>query len=239
MTRDSESVAGFSLIEAMAALALTATIITALGSVAAQWLPNWGRGFIRLQDADLLAAGVERIAADLSAAEFVTQSGRAPSLSFAGDVASVTFVRSAMGPNAGPHLEFVRLAETRDERGFEIVRTRAPFVPAGPDGLAPAVDFTDPVVLVRSPNRLTFSYANGGDRVWLSQWKAQESLPNAVRITVRDGIGRILPASTVTQIHVTASVPKLTPSAKAKLDGTLPAEAPRDGAPPPADQQRL
>ena len=37
-------ITGFSLIEAMAALALTAIIILALSSVAGQWLPNWRRG---------------------------------------------------------------------------------------------------------------------------------------------------------------------------------------------------
>ena len=65
-------VAGFSLIEAMATLALTATIIVALSSVAGQWLPNWRRGFVDLQRADLLGIGLERLVDDLSAAEYVT-----------------------------------------------------------------------------------------------------------------------------------------------------------------------
>ena len=61
-------VAGFSLIEAVATLALTATIIMALSSVAGQWLPNWRRGFVDLQRADLLGVGLERIVDDLSVA---------------------------------------------------------------------------------------------------------------------------------------------------------------------------
>jgi general secretion pathway protein J len=53
-TSSDSRVAGFSLIEAMATLALTATIILALSSVAGQWLPNWRRGFVNVQRADLL-----------------------------------------------------------------------------------------------------------------------------------------------------------------------------------------
>ena len=70
-------VAGFSLIEAMAALALTAIIILALSSVTGQWLPNWRRGFVDLQRADLLGVGLERVVDDLSAAEYVTPSAGA------------------------------------------------------------------------------------------------------------------------------------------------------------------
>src|SRR5215469_16013865 len=98
-------VAGFSLIEAMATLALTATIILAVSSVAGQWLPNWRRGFVDLQRADLLGIGLERIVDDLSAAEYVTPWGGATAQLFEGDASSVTFVRSAAGPDAYPHLE--------------------------------------------------------------------------------------------------------------------------------------
>ena len=69
-------IAGFSLIEAMAAVALTATIIMLLSSVTGQWLPNWRRGFVDLQRADLLAIGLERMVQDISAAEYVTPSAR-------------------------------------------------------------------------------------------------------------------------------------------------------------------
>ena len=123
-------VAGFSLIEAMATLALTATIIVALSSVAGQWLPNWRRGFVDLQRADLLGVGLERLVDDLSAAEYVTPSGGALGPLFDGDASSVTFVRSAIGPDAYPHLEIVRMAEIKEDRGLAMVRTRARFAPA-------------------------------------------------------------------------------------------------------------
>ena len=136
MTRANSNslVAGFSLIEAMAALALTATIILALSSVAGQWLPNWRRGFVELQRADLLGVGLERLSDDLSAAEYVTPSAGAPAPLFEGDASSVLFVRSAIGPDAYPHLEVVRLAEIKEDRGLAMVRTRALFAPTSPGG---------------------------------------------------------------------------------------------------------
>jgi general secretion pathway protein J len=200
-------VAGFSLIEAMATLALTATIIMALSSVAGQWLPNWRRGFVDLQRADLLGVGLERLVDDLSAAEYVTRSAGAPAPLFEGDASSVIFVRSAIGPNAYPHLEVVRVAEIKDDRGLAMVRTQASFAPTSPKPQgAPAqpIAFGDPVTLIRAPFHITFAYA-GPDRIWLPSWKAQKELPEAVRISVRDTVAdRVLAASTVARIRVTA-----------------------------------
>ena len=217
-------VAGFSLIEAMATLALTATIILALSSVAGQWLPNWRRGFVDLQRADLLGVGLERLVDDLSAAEYVSRSAGAPTPLFEGDASSVMFVRSAVGPDAYPHLEIVRLAEIKEDRGLAMVRTRARFAPTSPKPTgAPAqpIAFGDPVTLVRAPFHITFAYA-GPDRVWLPSWKGREELPEAVRISVRDTVAnRVLAASTVARVRVTApSAPK--PHAQANAGGALP-----------------
>ena len=62
---------GFTLIEALFATALMGAILAALATVTAQWLPNWNRGFARVQRNELLALGLERLVADLAAAEFV------------------------------------------------------------------------------------------------------------------------------------------------------------------------
>jgi general secretion pathway protein J len=214
-------VAGFSLIEAMAALALTAIIIMALSSVAGQWLPNWRRGFVELQRADLLGVGLERLVDDLSAAEYVTRSGGAPAPLFEGDASSVMFVRSAIGPDAYPHLEIVRMAEIKEDRGLAMVRTRARFAPTAPRAPAQAIAFGDPVTLIRVPFHISFAYA-GPDRVWLPSWKGREQLPEAVRISVRDTVAnRVLAASTVARVRVTApGAPKL--QAQANAGGALP-----------------
>jgi general secretion pathway protein J len=215
-------VAGFSLIEAMATLALTAIIILALSSVAGQWLPNWRRGFVDLQRADLLGVGLERIVDDLSAAEYVTPSSVARAPLFEGDASSVIFIRSAIGPDAYPHLEIVRLAEM-DGRGLATVRTRARFAPAAPRAPAQAIAFGDPVTLIRAPFHISFAYA-GPDRVWLPSWKGRDQLPEVVRITVRDTVAnRVLAASTVARVRVTApGAPKPQTQAGAASPGDQP-----------------
>jgi general secretion pathway protein J len=229
--RARSGVAGFTLLEAMLSLALVAAIVAALATVTAQWLPNWRRSFADLQRADLLSLGLERIAADISSAEFVTPNGATPEILFEGRELSVNFVRSAIGPDAQPHLEIIRIAETVDDRGFAVVRTRAPFTPlASGASLAPGYAFSDPVVLVRAPFRVSFAYA-GPARTWLSAWGPDKRLPSAVRITVRDArSGQVLAASTAVTMKVTASgvpTPDSNEAAPAPDQAAAPGDAPQ------------
>lgn len=200
---------GFSLIEALAAVALTATILIAVSAIAGQWLPTWNRGFVNLQQADLLEIGIERVAEDVSAAEYVTPSADRPTPLFEGDATSVTFLRSATGPDAYPHLEIVRIAKGGNDRGSALVRTRQQFAPQAPFALG------DPVALVPAPLRVSFAYA-GPDRVWVTNWKGQQRLPDAVRIEVHDAANRVLAATTAVRLKVTApGVPRLEAQANA------------------------
>ncbi len=195
--------AGFSLVEALAAVALTAAIVAALATVTAQWLPNWKRGFARVQRTEQLRLGIERIVADLSAAEFVTPNATTKRPLFVGAELSAMFVRSALGPNTRPGLEIIRFVESSDDKGFVLVRERAPFTPLvpGPGG-AELPKFSDPVVLVRTPFRIRFSYA-GPDRVWRDTWRDAAQLPDAVRVTVKAAeTDQTLSASTATLVHV-------------------------------------
>ena len=227
--------AGFSLFEALAAMALLAVLAAALATVTAQWLPNWRRGFARVQATEQLRLGVERIAADLAAAEYVTANSGTKRPLFEGTELSAIFVRGALGPNTKPGLEIVRFAETSDEKGFALVRERAQFTPlAANAGIVQLPLFSDPVVLVRAPFRIRFSYA-GKDRVWRDNWRDALQLPDAVRVTVKDAAtDRTLSASTAVRIHV--NFPAECVTAKAAKDCF---EAP-EGAPaqkPPGETQ--
>ena len=227
--------AGFSLIEATAAIALTTTIVMALSSVTGQWLPNWRRGLVDLQRADLLGVGVERIIGDVSAAEYVTPSGDAPAPLFEGDSSAVEFVRSAIGPNSYPHLEVVRLAQTKDDRGPALMRSRAPFASTAPGARVKPFVFGDAVALIRAPFHISFAYA-GKDRVWVDTWKGQERLPDAVRITVRDAGNRVLAASTAVRLKVTEGVANLKMDAN-PTNAPAPTTTSAPNAPAPAPQQ--
>src|SRR5262245_27920491 len=151
-------IAGFTLIEVLMATALMGAILAALATITAQWLPNWNRGFARVQRNEQLALGLQRVVADLSSAAFVTPGRGLAMPLFEGAELSVMLVRTAIGPNARGALEVVRLAETGTDRGPALVRTHTPFMPVANGAPIPAT-FGDPVVLVRAPFRIMFSYA--------------------------------------------------------------------------------
>jgi general secretion pathway protein J len=199
--RKSNNQAGFTLIEVLLATLLMTVILGALATVTAQWLPNWNRGIARVQRAERLAMGLDRIAADLSVAEMLPVNADARAPLFEGTELSVTFVRSAVGPNTRPGLEIIRFAEKADSQGLALVRERTPFAPMAPDA---QIRFADQVVLIRAPFRVTFSYA-ASDQVWQPTWRDKMQLPDLIRATVRDGAtGQVLNVSIATVVHVNA-----------------------------------
>ena len=194
--------AGFTLIEVLLATLLMTVILAALATVTSQWLPNWNRGMVRVQRAERLAMGLDRIVADLSVAQMISINGDAKTPLFEGSELAVTFVRTAVGPNAQPGLEIIRFVEKADSQGLAMVRERARFSPRPTDA---QIRFADQVVLIREPFRLTFSYA-GTDHVWLPDWRGRIELPDMVRVTVRDGAtGQVLAVSRAATVHVNAS----------------------------------
>ena len=193
--------AGFTLLEVLLATLLMTVILAALATVTAQWLPNWNRGLVRVQRAELLAIGLDRIVADLSVAEMIPINGDAKTPLFEGSELAVIFVRTAVGPNARPGLEIVRLIEKADSQGLATVRERAGFAPMPSDG---QIRFADQVVLIRSPLRVTFSYA-GLDGVWQPDWRGKMQLPALIRVTVRDSTtGQVLAVSRAATVHINA-----------------------------------
>jgi len=227
--RSRPGIAGFTLIEALISTVLMASILSALAVITAQWMPNWNRGFARVQQDELASLGLERIVADLAAADFIPPTDDAKGPLFDGGTLSVTLVRSALGPNARPGLEFVHIGETADARGLAVVRTRAPFVPLSAAGLG-QLKFVDPVVLVRAPYRVSFAYA-GADRVWQQNWRGARQLPTAIRVTVRDAAtAQLLAMSTAAIVHVDAPAACVRASDQKDCDTDKPATTERANA---------
>jgi general secretion pathway protein J len=197
--------AGFTLIETLAALVLTGLLLSALSTLTAQWLPNWDRGIDRIQRSELVGTGMQRMAAELAAAEFVPAGRETRKPLFEGSPLAVTFVRSAIGPNTGIGLDVVRIGEATDRGRPATVRWRTAFAPV-PPGISPftPAQLAEPVVLLRAPLRLSFSYA-GPDRIFRDEWRDADKLPALIRLTVRDAASeKVLAVSTVTPIHVDA-----------------------------------
>jgi general secretion pathway protein J len=197
--------AGFTLFEMLVALLLMVGILAALATVTSQWLPSWNRGFIHVQRTELLGQGLERLVADISAAEFVTANGKAKQPLFDGDELGMRFVRTAIGPNTRPGLEVVSISTMSDDRGTALVRARAPFVSLPETTkIRDLSNFADQVVLMRVPYRAIFSYA-GPNHVWQNSWRDADQLPIAIRILVRDAATqRTLAVSTATVLRINA-----------------------------------
>jgi general secretion pathway protein J len=192
---------GFTLVEALVATLLMGIILAALAMVTAHWLPGWNRGFTRLQHLQLLTTGLDRLTADLAAAQFISVgAGNDPPL-FDGDGLSVTFIRTTLAPNAGTGLEVVRIAETSDDDGAPVlVRSTAPLPLGNGQGAdATTLNFANPVVVIRAPYRVSFSYA-GPDRLWRDDWHNQLTLPHAIRIQIRDNATSTLLAATTSTL---------------------------------------
>jgi general secretion pathway protein J len=191
--------AGFTLVEMLIATVLMVFILTALATITAQWLPNWNHGMVRMARDERFAFGLNRIVEDLAVTEFVPANTTVKTPYFDGSELSVSFVRTAIGPSSRPGLEIVRFQEVADAGGPALVRSRAAFVPMNADAL---VRFADPLVLIRSPYRVMFTYA-GSDDNWQPTWRNATELPKRVRITVRDGITQQrLTVSTAALVHI-------------------------------------
>jgi general secretion pathway protein J len=234
---------GFTLFEALIAVALMGLILSILATVTAQWVPNWRSGFGRLQTADLAGLALDRLTADLAAAEYVAPIGQIKPL-FIGSATEVTFVRSPIGPRPtrGPAptgLEIIRYAESADQGG--LVRSRVPFTPlTAAAASTPDFEFSDASLLMRRPLKVSFGFA-GRDRIWNESWVDQIALPSAIRITLRNAASdEILAVSTATLVHINAPAACAKGAASepcADADGTTPPQQPSDQpAPAPAPQ---
>jgi general secretion pathway protein J len=219
---------GFTLIESLVALALMGLVLSALANLTAQWLPNWNRGLDRIQRSEMIGITLQRIADDLAAAQYVPASGGNDNQPlFAGSEQSVTFVRTAIGPNAGIGLDVVHLSETTDKGGLVTVRTRMPFHPLPPEQASDQLHFGEPVLLLRAPYRLSFAYA-GEDQPWQSSWRDSDKLPARIRLTVRDA-SNARAISTVASIHVQSLAQGDCKQGDGKCDGNTGAPATSQG----------
>lgn len=205
VTRARAACAGFSIIEGLVALALTGLILSGVSILVAQWMPGWNRGFHKAQQTDLYAVALDRIAADLTEARYVTGSARDNNMFFSGEAEAVTFVRPTLDPGAKPGLEVVRITTVADKAGVRIVRRQARFSPLPPGVLAAqGLAFASTGVLLRANARVAFSYADMEGR-WRAQWDDPATLPARVRIELRDlATGAPLAPPTTTIIHAEA-----------------------------------
>jgi hypothetical protein len=113
-------------------------------------------GFDRIQRSESVSIALDRISADIGASEYMRPNRQTKNVLFSGSESSLTFVRASLGPNASRGLDVVRIAEAADRDGSVLTRSHAAFMP----GAETEPNFADPVVLLRAPYRVSFSYAD-------------------------------------------------------------------------------
>jgi prepilin-type N-terminal cleavage/methylation domain-containing protein len=190
----SDGRAGFTLIEALAALAVGSVIILATAALIHDVARHFDRGTRGAQDGERLLVAVDRLAQDFNSARFVgwtTKSG--PSVAFTGEPAKddkpakVTFVGDA-GIMAGPQGEEV-VTLTIEPAGDlrRLVRRRAAW--PGPRTRLEDVSPQEAVVLIEGALDIAFLYGRtlpSGGLEWSESWIGQSTLPRFVRLILRD-----------------------------------------------------
>lgn len=182
--------AGFSLLEVLAALAITVLLVVTFAPFASQLILSWGRGTRTAELVDMLTRGSDRMARDLLAVVPMTLTrGEETSMLFRGGPGSVVFATATgYGPGRGG-IELVSFGIEEDGAGAQaIVRRRAPLRDAA---LAPT-GFRDPVTLFSGPYQYRFDYvAADGSRV--ETWQNRFDMPVRVELAILTPSGPLLP----------------------------------------------
>jgi prepilin-type N-terminal cleavage/methylation domain-containing protein len=185
---------GFTLIEVLAALAISSLIVVATAALIHTVARNFDRGTSGVDAADGLMLAVERLAADFGSARYVawaTRSGTA--LAFRGEQADgekpgqIMFVSGAGIGSLSRADEVVSLTIERKDDVTRLVRRRA--VWTGPDMLIEHASMQDAVVLVEGNLDMSFLFgrlAAGDGLVWSRTWIGETTLPRFVRLILRD-----------------------------------------------------
>jgi prepilin-type N-terminal cleavage/methylation domain-containing protein len=185
---------GFTLVEVLAALAITSVIIIASAALIRNVALYFDRGTRGATEAERLVLAVGRLAGDFSSARFVsrrTTDGAA--IAFAAEQengdrpASVVFVGAGGVGSSSSDDELVSLTVERDGDLRRLVRRQAKW----PGGRARFEDVTpkDPVVLIEGKLDMSFEFgrpAPEGAPLWSSSWTGELALPRYVRLILRD-----------------------------------------------------
>jgi type II secretory pathway component PulJ len=180
----SPGVAGFSLIEVLATVLLTAMLLAAFLPFVSQLLGAWTKGQSTVADNDQLSTGFPRLLTDFaSALPWVDRSGQAspPPIFFFGSPTSVLFVRLANEAGIPPQLEEVYLEVSSSGATQTLIRRR--LLLAGHDPVADPALMRNPVTLVTTKGDMSFAFVNpAGSRD--PSWTPGPEMPTRVDLNL-------------------------------------------------------
>jgi prepilin-type N-terminal cleavage/methylation domain-containing protein len=182
---------GFTLVEVLAALAITSVIFAGTATLIHQVAFNFDRGAYTMNRAETLALASDRLAGDFGAARFVVWPDD-HTAAFDGEPAKIAFV-SAAGVGSGPSgttppgEELVTLTIENVNGSTQLVRRRAawPGIQAHFSDLEPG----DSVVLIKGNLDASFAFGDftqDGKLAWNDTWSGKPTLPRLVRVNLHD-----------------------------------------------------
>jgi prepilin-type N-terminal cleavage/methylation domain-containing protein len=181
---------GFTLLEVLAALAIAAVIITATGALVHNVALHFERGTRGVSEGERLVLAVERLAADIGSARFVTRtSERSAALAFIGEPAEIIFVSAGGMAASQSGEEVVSLYIEQEDDVTRLVRRRAPWF--GPRTRFENLSLSDPVILLEGKLLISFAFGRvNSDKMlaWSDDWKGQVNLPRFVRLNLSDRV---------------------------------------------------
>ena len=184
---------GFTLIEALAALAISSVIIAATVTLIHAVARNFDRGTRGVDAADGLTLAVERLASDFTSARFVAwMTAKGPALAFKGEQADgdkparIVFVGGRDTGDGSRSDEVVTLSIERSDDVTRLVRRRAAW--SGADMPVDHLSPQDPVVLLEGNVDIAFAFGRlvPGGLAWSTTWSDATTLPRFVRLILRD-----------------------------------------------------
>jgi Tfp pilus assembly protein PilV len=186
--------AGFSLVEALAAVVLTALlmsiILPAFGTIATRWMT----GQRTVEDADLWERAMVRLAADVGRAAALKVPTERDLVAFwRGDERQILFAAPVAGGGENA-FEIVAYSIEPDDAGQSLVRRAGPYTAAGLD--TPVRDLSNPIALASGPYRFRFDHvATDGRKA--TDWIRQKALPRRVELSVAADGARGVPAAPI------------------------------------------
>jgi general secretion pathway protein J len=170
--------AGFTLVEALAALAIAGVLLAVIAEFAGRTLSNWNRGQGTIATMEMITRGLARMETDLSAIVPMSPPGSDGTTTyFAGNASQMVFVSATGFATGNRGVELLHFSVDRDGDDTVVVRTRGLV-------LNPPPPFKDPVQIFRGRMKVRFYYRDSEGRI-ADAWNGRPDIPQAVLVDVK------------------------------------------------------